>query len=115
MSERRMAEIVRQAKRLGKIFVEAKRARHRPANLSNFDTVGEADAEMVAVRRHENLRLVPQAPESDGMNDPVAVALEDVARTARGRVRLAMETAARRRRLRRDAWRKLHSVPSGTI
>ena len=40
---------------------------------------------MVAVGRDEHLRLVAQAAEGDRMDDPVAVALEDVARAARAR------------------------------
>jgi hypothetical protein len=38
---------------------------------------------MVAVGRDEHLGLVAQAAEGDRMDDPIAVALKDVARTAR--------------------------------
>jgi hypothetical protein len=44
--------------------------------------VGKADPEVIAVGRHEDLRLVPQAAEWNGMDDPVAIALKGVARPA---------------------------------
>ena len=50
---------------------------------------------MIAVGRDEHLRLVAKAAEGDRMNDPVAVALEDVARTARAGVDFRMGPAAR--------------------
>src|SRR3546814_18326046 len=49
---------------------------------------------MVAVRGNEDLRLMPKAPEADGMNDAIAVALKCVAGTARATARLSMLTAA---------------------
>src|SRR6185369_2080449 len=58
---------------------------------------------------------VAEAAEGDRMDDAVAVALEDVARAAGGRVGLGMKTSARLRRLRGNAAGKAHSVPSGTI
>jgi hypothetical protein len=54
---------------------------------------------MIAVGGDENLRLVAQAAEGDGVDDPVAVALEDVARSARAGLRFRMEAAARLVRL----------------
>ena len=45
--------------------------------------MGQADPEMVAVGGDEHLRLVAQTAEGDRVDDPVAVALEDVARPAR--------------------------------
>ena len=86
MAEGRMADIVGEAERLGQILVEAERAGHGPADLRDFEAVGQADPEMVAVGRDEDLGLVAQAPERDRMDDPVAVALEGVAR-ARDSVR----------------------------
>ena len=83
MAERRMAEVVRQAQGLGQVLVEAERAGHGPADLRDFEAVGQPDAEMVAVGSDEHLRLVAQAAERDRMDDAVAVALKDVARTAR--------------------------------
>ena len=95
MAERRMAEVVGEAQRLGQILVEAERAGHGPADLRDFEAVGQADPEMVAVGRDEHLGLVAQAAEGDRMDDPVAVALEDVARAARAGVGFGMKAAAR--------------------
>ena len=86
MAERRVADIVRQAQRLGQILVQPQRARDGAADLRDFDAVGQPDAEMVAVGGHEHLRLVAQPAEADRMDDAVAVALERIARPARGRV-----------------------------
>ena len=83
MAERRMAEVVGQAKRLGQVFIEAQRASDRPADLRDFDAMRQANAVMIAVRRDEHLGLVAQAAERDRMDDAVAVALEDVARASR--------------------------------
>jgi hypothetical protein len=83
MAERRMAEVVGEAQRLGQILVEPERPGHRPADLRDLDRMGQADPEMVAVGGDEHLRLVAQAAEGDRMDDPVAVALEGVARAAR--------------------------------
>ena len=95
MAERRVAEVVGEAQGLGEVLVEAERAGDRPADLRDFDAVGQADAEMIAVGGDEHLRLVAQAAEGDGMDDPVAVALEDVARPARAGVDFRMGPAAR--------------------
>jgi hypothetical protein len=56
--------------------------------------MGQADAEMVAIRGNEDLRLVAEAAESDGVDDPVAVALKDVTRAARPLVGLRVKSAA---------------------
>ena len=77
MAERRMAEVMGQAQRLGQILVEAQRAGHGPADLRDFDRMGQANPEMIAVGGDEYLRLVAQAAEGDRMDDPVAVALEE--------------------------------------
>ena len=50
---------------------------------------------MVAVGGDEHLRLVAQAAEGDRMDDPVAVALEGVARPARAAIVLPEGPAAR--------------------
>ncbi len=115
MAERRMAEVVGEAQSLGQIFVEAERAGHRPADLRDFEAVGQAHPEMVAVGGDEHLGLVAEAAEGDRVDDAVAVALEDVAGPARAGVGFGMEAAARLAWLSGDAWRKLHSVASGTI
>ena len=54
---------------------------------------------MIAVRRHEHLRLVAQPAKRDRMDDPVAIALEGVARATGDIGTLAVETAAAQRRI----------------
>jgi hypothetical protein len=49
---------------------------------------------MVADGRDEHLRLMPEAAECDGVDDPVAVALEDVARASGAGVAFRMKAAA---------------------
>jgi len=49
---------------------------------------------MVAVGRDEHLRLMPEAPECDGVDDPVAIALEDVARASGTGVAFRMKATA---------------------
>ena len=95
MTERRMAEVMGEAQRLGQVLVEAERAGDRAADLRDFEAVGQPNPVMVAVGRDEHLRLVPQAAEGDRVDDPVAVALEDVARPARAGSVFGMKAAAR--------------------
>ena len=95
MPERRMAEVVREAQRLGQILVEPEDPRHRPPDLRDLDRVGQADAEMIAVGGDEHLGLVAQAAEGDRMDDAVAVALKRVALPARRAVILPEDPAAR--------------------
>jgi len=82
MTERRVADIMGQAQRLGQILVQPQRPGDHPADLRYLKAVGQADAVMVAIGRDEHLGLVAQAPEGDRMDDPVAVALEIAARAA---------------------------------
>ena len=110
-----MTEVVSEAEGFGQVFVQSQCPGDRPADLRNFDAVREPDAEMIAVGRDEDLRLVPQPTKADRMDDTVAVALEDIARAPWAGVRFRMKAAARARGLRSDAGRKAHSVPSGTI
>ncbi len=60
MTERWMAEIVRQRAGLGEILVQPQRPGDRTGDLRHFETVGQPDAEMVPVGTHEHLRLVAQ-------------------------------------------------------
>ncbi len=57
----------------------AKRGGHGAGDLSDFDGMGQAVAEMVAKAGREDLGFGFQAAESAGMDDAVAVALEGVA------------------------------------
>jgi len=56
--------------------------------------VGQPNPEMVSVGCDEYLRLVPESPEGDGVDDTVAVALEDVAWAARTGAVFRMEAPA---------------------
>ena len=82
VSEGRMADVVTQAERFGQILVQTKFASDDAADLGDLDTVREAGSIVVAVGRHEDLRLGAQAAKGDRMDDPVAIALELAARTA---------------------------------
>ena len=94
------------------------RARDHPADLRDLEAVGQADAEMVAVGRDEDLGLAGEAAEGDRMDDPVAVALERAARPAAALVRLRELAPARLRRDRRHrargTWRVGYGV-AGTV
>ena len=112
MAEGRMADVVGEAQSLGQILVEAERPGHGAADLGDFEAVGEADPEMVAVGRDEDLGLVPEAAERDGMDDPVAVALEGVAGPPLARVRLARAAARATARVAGVAGRRPHLAGS---
>src|SRR5689334_17540004 len=90
-----MPEVVGKAQSFGQVFVQAERSGDRPADLSDLDAVREPDPKMIAVRSNEYLCLVPKPAERDRVHDAVAVALEDVARAARGEVGLGMKAATR--------------------
>jgi hypothetical protein len=49
---------------------------------------------VISVRCNEDLRLVPQASEGDGVDDAIAIALEDVAGPTRAGAIFTMEAAA---------------------
>jgi hypothetical protein len=102
MAEGRMADIVGEAERLGQILVEAERAGDGPADLRDLEAVGQADPIMIAVGRDEDLGLVPQPAERDGVDDPVAVALEGVARAAARPIVLGVTTTRAGQRIRRE-------------
>ena len=107
--------IVREAERFGEVLIQAKLARDSPADLRDFDAVGETNAKVISIGSDEHLGLVAKAAESHGMNDPVAVTLIDVARTPRSRALFGMKAAARSIGSCGNSLRKRHSVPSGTI
>ena len=58
VTERRMAEVVRQRQRLGEVLVEAERAGERAGDLGDLQRVGQPGAVMVALVVDEDLRLV---------------------------------------------------------
>ena len=75
VTERGVSQVVREGNGLRQIGVEAQGARHRSGDLRDLQAVGQPGAEVVALRRHEDLGLLLEAPEGVGMDDPVAVAL----------------------------------------
>ena len=115
MAERRVAEIMAQTKRLGKVFVEAQRPGHRPADLRHLERMSQPNAKMIAIGRDKHLRLVSQPAEGDRVNDPVAVTLEGVTRTARASIIFREGPAARSGRLRGEGLWKLHLEESFSI
>src|SRR3984893_3493569 len=78
-----MAEVVGKRQGLGQILIEAQLPGQRPRNLRHFQRVSEPGAIMIALMEHENLRLVLQAAERGGMDDPVAIAPERTSGPAR--------------------------------
>ena len=94
MAEGRVADVVREAQRLGQIFIEAQRAGDAAPDLRDLDAVRQADAIMIAVGGDEHLRLVAQTAEGDRVDDTVAVALKGIARPAHDAARLIMPSPA---------------------
>ncbi len=76
VTEGGMSQVMRQADRLHKVFVAAQGAGQRPADLGDFQGMGETGAEVIAFVVDEDLGLVFQAAEGGGVQDPVPVALE---------------------------------------
>ena len=76
VTERRVAEVVPQADRLGEVLVQPERARHVARDAARLERVREAGAVVIALGRDEDLGLVLEAPERLRVDDPVAVALE---------------------------------------
>ena len=99
VTEWRVAEVVREADRLGQRFVEAQRARDGARDLRDLDRVREPRAVKIALVIHEHLRLVDEAPERVRMDDAIAIALEFAAKS--------------RRRLRDDGGRATSLVDRG--
>jgi hypothetical protein len=100
VTEGRMAKVMSEAERFGQILIESENTRDGPADLRHFDAVRQPHSEMVPIGRNEDLSLVAKPSEGDGMDDPVAVALKDVARPAWAIVHLRINPAARLRWLR---------------
>src|SRR3546814_16635027 len=86
MAKRGVANVMGEAKRLGQIFIKSQHTSDRAPDLRHFQAVGQADTIMVAVRGNEELRLMPKAPEADGMNDAIAAPRKCVARSEESRV-----------------------------
>src|SRR5213082_3326252 len=110
-----MAEVVGEAQSFGEVLIEAECPGDGAADLRHFDAVREAHSKMVAVGGNEHLGFVPETAERDRVDDPVAVALENVARTARAGIGLSVQAAARSRWMRSQRLGKFHSLPRGTF
>ena len=83
MAEGRVTKVMSKAERFGEVFIETQGAGHRAPDLGNFETVGQPDPVMVAIGGDEHLSLVAKPSERDRVDQAVAVALENVPRSAR--------------------------------
>ena len=99
VAEGRVAEVVAEPDRLGQVLVEAERAGDRAGDPAGLEGVGEAGAVVVAFGGDEDLRLVLEAAEGLGVDDPVAVALERGAQRAVGLLDLAPRRVGGRRQI----------------
>src|SRR6266581_2451694 len=88
MAERRMADVVDESERFGKLGVQSQRRGDGAGNLRDFQRVRQAITEMVRIARSENLRLGFKAAKSAGMDDAIAVA-RVVTAVRMGRLRMA--------------------------
>ena len=75
VAERRVAQVVREADRLGQRLVERECARDAARDLRHLQRVGQPGAVKVALVVDEDLGLVDEAAERRRMHDAVAVAL----------------------------------------
>ncbi len=76
MAETGVAEIVGKRHAFGQVLVQPERAGERAGDLRHLERMGQARAEMIALVRNEDLRLVLESPEGRRMDHPIAVALE---------------------------------------
>ena len=76
VSERRMAEVVRERDRLGEFLIQPEGARDRARDLRGLHRVREAGAVVVALVIDEDLGLVLEAAERGAMDYAIAIALE---------------------------------------
>ena len=83
MTERRVAQIVREADRFGERFVQLQCSRDRACDLRHFDRMRQPSAIQIAFVIDEYLGLVDQATKGSGMNDAIAIALELAAQMRR--------------------------------
>ena len=76
VAERRVPEIVAEHQGLDQLFIKSEDPGGGASDLCAFEAVGEAGPVVVTLVVHEHLRLVLEAPEGRGVDDPIAVALE---------------------------------------
>jgi hypothetical protein len=58
MTERRVAKIVSEGKRLGQVLIQPQGPRYGPADLSHLDGMGKTGAVVIAFVIDENLRFM---------------------------------------------------------
>jgi hypothetical protein len=92
VSERAVPEIVGERDGLGEVLVETECSGDGARDLRDLHRVGEPRAVVVAETVDEDLRLVLQAPERGGVDDPIPVALK---RGAVGMLRLLVRARSR--------------------
>ena len=76
MAERRVPDVMAEADRLGQRLVEGEIAGDGTADLGHLKGVGEPGDVVVALRVHEDLRLVLQTAECLRMQNAIAITLE---------------------------------------
>ena len=74
VAEGRMADVVSQGQRFGKIGIQIQSAGNGARHLRDFESVSEAIAEVIGVAGGEDLRFGFEAAEGARMDDAVAVA-----------------------------------------
>ena len=79
VSERRMADVMRQRQRLGEVLVQAELAGDGTSDLGDFQRMRQPGAIMVALMEHEDLRLVLEAAKGGRMDHAVAIPPEGAA------------------------------------
>ena len=84
----RVADVVDEGEGLGEVLVEAEGGRDGAGDLSYFDGMGEAGAEVVGGAAREDLGLAGETAEGASLDDALAVTLE---RGAAGTVRRGVD------------------------
>ena len=79
MTERRMAEIMRQRYRLSQIVIKSQLTADGTGNLRHFKRMGQPGAEIITFMIDKHLGFVLESPERGTVNDPVTVTLKSVA------------------------------------
>src|SRR5260370_27992029 len=74
MAQLRMADVMDESERLGKLGVQSQRCGDGAGNLRDFQCVRQAITEMVRIARSGNLRLGVKASKSSVMDDAIAFA-----------------------------------------
>ena len=86
VAEGSVAQIVGQGDRLGQCLLASQSVGDGPGDLTHLQGVGEAGAEVVPLVVDEDLGFVLQASEGAGVDDPIPVSGEGVAKIGNGGV-----------------------------